>query len=423
MSSTKSSATENEVLDVMMVIKPALERYYANSHIGIALFDRDESSTSSDWCKKFNLNSNEWSTVQNSLNADSKFAALSKMVPERHLMLISSNNMMLECDFCAMVYATATTLTLKTNKKDSPPILFPEAESSSQEAESRGTASVPKERTTPKSGSSAEARSSASAGQEAGEHQRPREEGWNACRIGEATELRLRFSLPMPIANEMVVLFELGVGLSCNPYYKLIQLEVRLQAYQTRRWFARRSVHSVDVCGLVLNTGAVKKIAKLFVAGSAPALSQTMYNEGRLLLLCADTVGQLAYKSNADVALLEKRMTAVENSVTDLRDSMNSQFAAMNSQFAAMNSEFQRSQSELRDLILASRPSTAAQANRPPPPPSPDAASPAASSAQPPPKPAPAANAKAPSTARPKAVSKRHRGNAAHPRDPSPQSS
>ena len=165
----------------------------------------------------------------------------------------------------------------------------------------------------------------------------------------------------------MVALFELGVGQVCNPYYKLIQLEVRLQAYRVRRFYFRCSIHSVDVCGLVLNKAVVDKIQTLFTDRTAPALCQTMYDEGRLLLLCTETVGQLAHKSYVGIEQLEQRMTALEKTVKTQFDGMKTEFDAklsnlMKSQFDG-KTELDAKLSNLEKLILSlsSRPSSKAQ--------------------------------------------------------------
>ena len=107
----------------MTVIEPNLARYFQVGGIGFALFERGPSS--SGWSKNLSLNTTEWSKVRASLDADSKFAELSAKVPEMPKSLISSN-MVLECDFCAKIYATSTSqTTLQPNSTDSPPVPIP----------------------------------------------------------------------------------------------------------------------------------------------------------------------------------------------------------------------------------------------------------------------------------------------------------
>ena len=363
----------------MTVIEPNLARYFQVGGIGFALFERGPSS--SGWSKNLSLNTTEWSMVRASLDADLMLAELSAKVPEMPKSLISSN-MVLECDFCAKIYATSTSqTTLQPNSTDSPPVPLPGgcAKPSSPNDESAGGASSEpngRKKDAAKRAESERGEEEASSSSSKCRRGERRERGpaaaENTARVDAAIAARQLSSSshPVPLKTEMVALFELGVGQVCSPYYKLIQLEVRLQAYRVRRFFFRRSIHSVDVCGLVLNKSVVGKIQTLFTDRTAPALCQTMYNEGRLLLLCTETVGQLAHKSYAGLEQLEQRMTALEQTVKSQFNGMKTQFDGMKTEFDGMKTEFDGMKTEFGAklsnleklmLSLSSRPSSKAQ--------------------------------------------------------------
>ncbi len=108
--------------DTLTVIKPALEKLYGSHNIGLTLFEQP--SESSRWNKNVSLNSNEWSVVLQAVNSDTRFTELRDGIDKT--MNFISDEMILECDFCAKIYSTqGNQMRLMVNDKDTPPLPLP----------------------------------------------------------------------------------------------------------------------------------------------------------------------------------------------------------------------------------------------------------------------------------------------------------